>query len=117
MIGLRLVFGEEFGKDTFVFASVRRMSRVDVQKVVLFFFNESFFNMGLDRREWGILAFGMILLFIVSFISQKKDVRDYIKEQNIVMRYLIFGVLFAMIIVYGYYGSQFNAADFIYGRF
>lgn len=81
------------------------------------FFNESFFNMGLDRREWGILAFGMILLFVVSFISQKKDVRDYIKEQNIVMRYLVFGILFAMIIVYGYYGSQFNAVDFIYGRF
>ena len=81
------------------------------------FFDESFFNMGLDRREWGILAFGMILLFIVSYISQKKDVRDFIKEQNLVARYLIFAVLFAMILVYGYYGADFNAADFIYGQF
>lgn len=81
------------------------------------FFDESFFNMGLDRREWGILAFGMILLFIVSYISQKRDVRAFIKEQNIVARYLIFAFLFVMIIVYGYYGADFNAADFIYGKF
>ena len=81
------------------------------------FFDESFFTMGLDRREWGILAFGMILLFIVSYISQKKDVRDYIKEQNFIARLFIFAVLFTMIIVFGYYGADFNAADFIYGRF
>ena len=81
------------------------------------FFDESFFNMGLDRREWGILAFGLILLFVVSFISQKRDVRDYIKEQNLAARYIIFGFLFAMILVYGYYGADFNAADFIYGQF
>lgn len=81
------------------------------------FFDESFFNIGLDRREWGILAFGLILLFIVSFISQKEDVRDVIKRQNFVARLAIFSFIFVMIIVYGYYGSQFNAADFIYGRF
>ncbi len=81
------------------------------------FFDESFFNMGLDRREWGILVFGLILLFIVSYISQKKDVRQFIREQNFIARLLIFAILFTMIIVYGYYGTEFNAADFIYGRF
>ena len=81
------------------------------------FFDESFFKMGLDRREWGILAFGMLLLFVVSLLSQKKDVRDLIKEQNVFARFAIFAVLFTMIIVYGYYGTEFNAADFIYGRF
>ncbi len=81
------------------------------------FFDESFFNMGLDRREWGILAFGLILLFIVSFVSQKHDVRDVIKRQNFVARLAVFALLFVMILVYGYYGADFNAADFIYGQF
>jgi len=80
-------------------------------------FDESMFRLGLDRREWGILLFGMLLLFIVSFISQKRDVRDFLKEQNFVARLFIFAALFAMIIVFGYYGADFNAADFIYGRF
>ena len=81
------------------------------------FFDESFFNMGLDRREWGILIFGLILLFIVSYISQKRDVRDFLKEQNFIARLFVFTVLFVMIIVYGHYGIEFNAADFIYGQF
>ena len=81
------------------------------------FFDESFFGMGLDRREWGILIFGLLLLFAVSFIAQKRNVRDWLKEQNFVVRLGIFTVLFAMIITYGYYGAEFNAADFIYGRF
>ncbi len=81
------------------------------------FFDESFFNMGLDRREWGILVFGLILLFVVSYISQKQNVRDFIKRQNVAVRYIIFAILFTMVIVYGYYGAEFNAADFIYGRF
>ena len=80
-------------------------------------FDESLFNLGLDRREWGILAFGLLVLFIVSYISQKRDVRDYIREQNFVARLAVFAVLFVMVIVYGYYGADFNAADFIYGRF
>ena len=73
--------------------------------------------MGLDRREWGILVFGLILLFVVSYISQKQNVRDFIKRQNVAVRYIIFAILFTMVIVYGYYGAEFNAADFIYGRF
>ena len=75
------------------------------------------FELGLDRREWGILAFGGLLLFLVSYISQKKDVRDFLKEQNFAARLIIFGALFWMVVVWGCYGSQFNAADFIYGRF
>ena len=81
------------------------------------FFDESLFKLGLDRREWGILAFGLILLFIVSYISQKTNVRDFLRRQNYIVRLAIFTVLFVTVIVYGYYGTQFNAADFIYGRF
>ena len=81
------------------------------------FFDESFFGMGLDRREWGILIFALIVLFVVSYISEKRDVRKYLKEQNFVFRLFIFAVMFAMIIIFGYYGASFNAQDFIYGRF
>ena len=73
--------------------------------------------MGLDRREWGILIFGLLLLFGVSFIAQRRNVRDWLKEQNFIVRLGIFALLFTMIITYGYYGAEFNAADFIYGRF
>ncbi|MBP5384314.1 MAG: MBOAT family protein [Lachnospiraceae bacterium] len=81
------------------------------------FFDESFYNMGLDRREWGILLIGLLVLFVVSYLAQKRDVRAFLHEQNFVARLLLFAVLFAVIIVYGWYGADYNAADFIYGRF
>lgn len=81
------------------------------------FFDESLFNMGLDRREWGILIFGLIVLFIVSYISQKEDVRTWLAKQNFLFRIIVFGLLFTMVIVWGYYGMSFNSSDFIYGRF
>ena len=30
---------------------------------------------------------------------------------------IIFAVLFILVVTWGYYGSEFNVADFIYGRF
>ena len=39
------------------------------------------------------------------------------KKNAFVAKLAVFAVLFVMIIVYGYYGADFNAADFIYGRF
>ena len=81
------------------------------------FFDESLLKLGLDRREWGILLCGLLLLFVVSHFSQKGDVRDAIRRQNFVARFLVFAALFVIVIVYGYYGAYYNAADYIYGRF
>ena len=81
------------------------------------FFDKSLYELGIDRAEWGILILGLIMLFIVSYISQKEDFRDFINRQNFVFRIIVFGALFTMIICWGYYGMNFNAADFIYGRF
>ena len=80
-------------------------------------FDKSLFDLGLIRSEWGILIFGLVLVFIVSYISQKEDFRDYISKQNFIFRLIVFGALFTMVICWGYYGVNFNAADFIYGKF
>lgn len=81
------------------------------------FFDRSLFELGLDRAEWGIVLLGLIMMFIVSFISQKEDFRVFLDRQNYLFRIIVFSALFIMIICWGYYGMNFNAADFIYGRF
>lgn len=81
------------------------------------FFDKSMYNLGLDRAEWAILLFGLFLIFVVSFISQKHDFREYISQQNFLFRIIVFSILFIFVICWGYYGMDFNAADFIYGRF
>ncbi len=87
-------------------------------------FNGALYNLGLDRREAGIVVLGLILLFIVSYFQHREEIRgsgqsagDLIMRQNILFRLMVFSALFAMIIVWAHYGSTFNAQDFIYGGF
>ena len=82
-------------------------------------FDESLYRLGLDRREMNIMIFGLLLILVVSYITDKeeKDIRDWLREQNYLFRLIVFTGIFIAIIVLGNYGTQFNASDFIYGRF
>lgn len=82
-------------------------------------FNESIFNLGLDRREWNIMVFGLLVVLVISYISYKEDmdIRDWLNKQNYMFRLVVYTGMFIAIIVLGSYGSEFNASDFIYGRF
>ena len=65
-------------------------------------------------------AFGQVVDMEGSFLEplqQRDSVREMLHRQNYLFRLLVFLVLFVMIINWGYYGTDFVAADFIYGRF
>lgn len=83
------------------------------------FFDESIYKLGLDRREMNIMIFGLLLILVVSYITYTKemDIRDYLAKQNYLFRVVVYTLIFVAIIVFGSYGSEFNASDFIYGRF
>ena len=99
------------------------------------FFDHSLYRLGLNESEFHILLFSMLILLIVSMLehydkmknaasgvsapdkSVNEGARKAIAKQNFIFRLLIFLVLFIMIIAWGRYGSEFNASDFIYGRF
>lgn len=82
------------------------------------FFDKSLYSLGLSKDEFIICVIGLIIVFAVSFIKNNYgDVRDLIRKQNFIFRLFLFGILFALIVMYGYYGTGFETANFIYGRF
>ena len=97
------------------------------------FFDKALYGLGLNESEFNILLFSMLILLVVSMIEHKLGgvpetsedkpvpqmtaVRKVLHEQNYLFRLLIFLVLFTMIVCWGYYGAEYNASDFIYGRF
>ena len=97
------------------------------------FFDKSLYGLGLDESQFHILLFSMLILLVVSMTEHKyggvaegseedpcpqmEGARKLIREQNYLFRLILFTVLFIMVLTWGYYGSEFNAADFIYGRF
>ena len=80
-------------------------------------FDRSLYELGLSKDEWLIMVFGLLLLLVVSILQQRGSVREFLHKQNYPFRLLLFVVLFVLVINWGYYGTDFVASDFIYGRF
>lgn len=79
---------------------------------------EGLTSLGLDIHDLNIAFYALILLYIVDKINEKKgSVRDIIAKQGIIFRWIIYIGLFFSVIIFGMYGTAFNAADFIYAGF
>lgn len=81
------------------------------------FFDQSLYKLGLSRQEIQIGLCALLALVVVSHLQQKGSVRQMLMKQNFVFRLLIFAVLLCVVITFGYYGTGYDAANFIYGRF
>ena len=94
------------------------------------FFDHSLYALGLNEHEFNILLFSLLIMLIVSMIEhdhalktgiaepeKMTGTREFLSRQGFIFRLLLFTVMFIMIITWGYYGSEYNASDFIYGRF
>ncbi len=95
------------------------------------FMDRSLYSLGINETEFHILTFSMLILLTVSMFehrfgevkenaddcTQMRGARIFLLKQNYLFRLLLFLALFVLILCWGYYGSQYNASDFIYGRF
>lgn len=80
-------------------------------------FDESLYNLGLDRKDFTVAIYGIIIIFVVDFLKQKMNIREEFMKQNYVFRVIgILSLLYA-IVIFGMYGSGYNAASFIYEQF
>ena len=82
-------------------------------------FDESLFRYGIDRREWGILAVALLILFFVDLLRYKKNLNfgDFLVKQNLWFQYAALFLLTASVLVYGEYGINFDSNQFIYFQF
>ncbi len=83
------------------------------------FFDKSFYELGLDFTETHILMFAIIMLLAVSIVRYKKktDIGNFLLNQDLLFRWVVFIVLIVMIITFGEYGTEFDSAKFIYFDF
>ena len=82
------------------------------------FFDNSLYDMGLDRKDFWVLCFSIIILWVVSFMQEKGiKIRESLAQQNLVFRWLIYLLTIFGILTFGIYGPEYNAGQFIYFRF
>ena len=78
----------------------------------------SLFTLGLDAKEWNVMLTALLALGIVDVCKYKKiDLVSLFIKQNLWFRWLFFYVGTMAIVVFGVYGPQYNAAQFIYFQF
>lgn len=81
--------------------------------------DESLYNLGLDRREAGILFIALLALVIVAVIRRvkKEEIGVFLARQNLWFRWAVFFLIIGCIILFGEYGENFSSAKFIYFDF
>jgi D-alanyl-lipoteichoic acid acyltransferase DltB (MBOAT superfamily) len=88
--------------------------------VWIFFDRTSLYNMGLDEIEFKIAAVSVILLYIsniVSYVKPKITIRSMIENQNLAFKYMVYIIVIFSILIFGIYGPEYKASNFIYFQF
>lgn len=73
--------------------------------------------MGMDRLEFLAAGCGLLLLFVVDWVSQRVNITQWVLERPRLLRWCINLGLLMIVVIFGSYGSGYDAKDFIYGRF
>lgn len=82
-------------------------------------FNGTLSSYSLDAKEWHVLLVALAILLAVDFYYQKKKqfFDSLVKNQCLLIQYVIVAVLFVMILIFGVYGEGYDATQFIYFQF
>ena len=77
------------------------------------------YYMGLDEKEMRVLFVAILILLIIDWIYEKKKIYfdRLVKGQGLAVQYLIAIGLLVMILVFGVYGTGYDATQFIYFQF
>ena len=78
----------------------------------------SLYNCGLDRQNFMLVIYCIILLMIVDFCKVKNiKVREVIIKQDYWFRWIFIAVSIVSILTFGIWGPTYNATNFIYFQF
>ncbi len=71
----------------------------------------------ISPTELGILFISIAILVIISVLKGKTDIIGKIEKQPLIFRWAFYICVILVIFIFGVYGPEFNAGEFIYFRF
>ena len=81
------------------------------------FFDGSLFKLGLGEKDFRVGVYAVLIMWIADLLSSRFCVREKLKEEPLIVRWMIFGVGILMIVIFGMYGPAYNPSSFMYGNF
>jgi hypothetical protein len=84
------------------------------------FFDETIYKLGLNEIEFNIAVIAIIILLVADifqYINPERRVRTMISSMNIFFKYVFYIIAIFSILIFGVYGPEHNAQNFIYFQF
>ena len=70
------------------------------------------------RKDFWVLCFSVFILWAVSFMQERGiKIREELAKQNLVFRWIIYYIAIIYILIFGIYGPEYDASQFIYFQF
>ena len=80
-------------------------------------FDESFYLLGLNGKEFRMLILSIGILWLVSFLQERMKLRETFRKQNLLFQWSILLLGIFAVLIFGVYGPGYDATQFIYGNF
>ena len=81
-------------------------------------YDRSLLQLGLSQSDYNILIFGILILLVVGILQERGlKIRAALDRQNLWFRWLIVIGAIIAVLLFGVYGSGYNAQSFIYAQF
>lgn len=76
------------------------------------------FNYGVSEKEMMVLFFSVLILLVVGILQESGvKIRETLSKQNLIFRWGLLLLFIAFVLIFGIYGPDYSASDFIYGNF
>lgn len=82
--------------------------------------NTFLYNLGVKPRDYIIIAFGAVVVLIVSILQERyspNTLREKLDKQKFWIRWLVLLFFMFVVMTYGIYGPGYSAANFVYAQF
>lgn len=80
-------------------------------------FDGTMLNLGLDGKDFCVAIISILIVILVDFIKDRMRIREYISQQNLIFRWMLYIVIIVSIMIFGSYGPGYSAQQFIYFQF
>lgn len=81
-------------------------------------FDDSLLTLGLDDKDWHVLVIGLELLLVADLLRQRKvSLPELYVNQNMAFRWLLLLAGICATLIFGVYGADYDASQFIYFQF
>ncbi len=103
-----------------LFVFFRSVEFKEAMSILTRVFKPSVFDytkLGLVSRQWNYLIVMIVVFIIIELFRYNRQLIVAVEKRNFVIRWAIYIVMIALFVVFAMYGSQYNAADFIYKHF